>query len=72
LANEAEDRALIRDIFVSSTDLDPDDATGTLSIRIHRMVSPVYDGAVARILAALPNAGFRHPETGHCFICQLV
>jgi len=40
LANEAEARALIRELFVSSADLTPDDAARTLTIRIHRMASP--------------------------------
>jgi DNA-binding CsgD family transcriptional regulator len=72
LANEADARALIRELFVSSADLDPDDAAGTLSIRIHRMASPVHDRAITLLLADLTHAGFRHPETGHRFIYQLV
>ena len=72
LANEAEARALMREIFVSSADLDPDDAAGTLTIRLHRMAAPVHDRAVALLLADLTEAGFRHPETGHRLIYQLV
>lgn len=72
LSNEAEARALIRELFVSSAGLDPNDAAGTLTIRIHRMASPIHDRAIALLLADLTNAGFRHPETGHRFIYQLV
>jgi hypothetical protein len=72
LANEAEARALIRELFVSSADLAPDDAAATLTIRIHRMASPVHDRAIALLLADLTGADFRHPETGHRFIYQLV
>lgn len=72
LANEAEARALIRELFVSSADLTPDDAAGTLTISIHRMASPVHDRAIARLLADLAEANFHHPETGHRFIYQLV
>jgi len=72
LAKEPEARALVRELFVPSADLDPDDAAGTLTIRIHRMASPVHDRAVALLLADLTEAGFRHPETGHRFIYQLV
>ena len=72
LANEAEARALIRELFVSSADLEPDDAAGTLTIRIHRMASPAHDRAIALLLADLTQAEFRHPETGHRFIYQLV
>lgn len=72
LANEAEARALIRELLVSSADLQPDDASGTLTIRIHRMSSPVHDRAIALLLTDLTTAEFRHPETGHRFIYQLV
>ena len=72
LANEAEARALIRELFVSSADLQPDDALGTLTIRIHRMASPAHDRAIALLLADLTATEFRHPETGHLFIYQLV
>jgi transposase-like protein len=72
LANEAEARALIRELFVSSADLDPDDAAGTLTVRLHRMASPVHDRAITQLLADLTAVGFRHPETGHRLIYQLV
>jgi hypothetical protein len=72
LANEAQARALIRELFVSSADLLPDDAAGTLNIRIHRMASPVHDRAIVLLLQDLNTAQFRHPETGHRFIYQLV
>ena len=72
LANETEARALVRELFVSSVDLLPDDAARTLTIRVHRMASPVHDRAIAALLADLTSAGFRHPETGHRFIYQLV
>ena len=60
LANEAEARALIRELFVSSTDLDRDNEAGTLTIRIHRMAFPVHDRAIALLLADLNAADFRH------------
>lgn len=72
LANEAEARALIRELFVSGADLEPDDTAGTLTIRIHRMASPVHDRAITLLLTDLTAAEFRHPETGHRFIYQLV
>lgn len=72
LANEAEARALIRELFVSSADLEPDDNAGTLTIRIHRMALPVHDRAIALLLDDLTSTNFRHPETGHRFIYQLV
>ena len=67
LAHEAEARALIRKLFVSSADLEPDDTAGTLTIRIHRMASPVHDRAITQLLDALTTANYCHPETGHRF-----
>jgi hypothetical protein len=73
LTHEAEARALIREPFVSSADLEPDHGgAGTVSIRIHRMASPVHDRAIALLLEDLTAAKFRHPETGHIFIYQLI
>jgi hypothetical protein len=72
LTNEAEARALIRERFVSSADLEPADIAGTLTIRIHRMASPVHDRAIALLLDDLTTANHCHPETGHRFIYQLV
>ena len=72
LANEAEARALIRELFVSGADLEPDDTAGTLTIRIHRMASPVHDRAITQLLEELNTANYCHPETGHRFIYQLV
>jgi hypothetical protein len=72
LTNETEARALVRELFGSGVDLSPDDAAGTLEIRVHRMASPVHDRAIAALLADLTAAEFRHPETGHRFIYQLV
>ena len=72
LANEAEARALIRELFVSGADLEPDDTADTLTIRIHRMASPVHDRAITLLLDELTTANYCHPETGHRFIYQLV
>jgi hypothetical protein len=36
------------------------------------MASPVHDRAIALLLEDLTAAKFRHPETGHIFIYQLI
>ncbi len=64
LNKEDEARALIRELFVSSADIVPDELTQTLTIRIHRMASPVNDKAIAGLLEELTKQEFRHPETG--------
>ena len=36
------------------------------------MASPVHDHAIALLLEDLTTTNFRHPDTGHRFIYQLV
>jgi hypothetical protein len=64
LAKEEDARALIRELFVSSADLEPNEQDRTLTVRIHRMASPAHDKAIGALLADLNHADFRHPETG--------
>jgi transposase-like protein len=71
LAKEEEARALIRELFVSSADLDPDEQNNTLTVRIHRMACPAHDKAIAALLANLSQTDFRHPETGMRLIYEL-
>jgi len=71
LAKENEARALIRELFVSSADLDPDEKAGTLTVRIHRMACPAHDKAVGALLNELTQAAFVHPETGARMIYEL-
>ena len=72
LNNEDEARALIRDLFVASADIEPDERAKTLTIRIHRMANPAQDKAVAGLLDELTRQGFCHPETGAKMIYALV
>jgi hypothetical protein len=71
LAKEEEARAVIRELFVSSADLDPDEQNNTLTVRIHRMACPAHDKAIAALLANLNQTEFRHPETGMRLIYEL-
>jgi hypothetical protein len=64
LAKEEEARAIIRELFVSAADLEPNEATQTLTVRIHRMACPAHDRAIAALLEQLTQAEFTHPETG--------
>ena len=72
LNKEDEARALVRELFVSSGDIDPDAPANTLTIRIHRMASPVHDRAIAGLLEELTKQEFCHPETGAKIIYSLV
>ena len=71
LAKEEEARALIRELFVSSADLEPNEKENTLTVRIHRMACPAHDKAIAALLADLTQTAFRHPETGMRLIYEL-
>ena len=72
LNKEEEARALVRELFVTSADIEPNTAANTLTIRIHRMAAPVHDKAISALLEDLTNLGFRHPETGAKIIYALV
>jgi len=63
LAKEEEARALVRELFVSSADFEPNEQENTLTIRIHRMACPAHDQAISALLAELNQLAFRHPET---------
>ena len=71
LAKEEEARALVRELFVSSADLEPNEQENTLTIRIHRMACPAHDKAMSALLADLTQATFCHPETGMRLIYEL-
>ena len=72
LKNEDEARALIRDLFVASADIEPNERAKTLTIRIHRMANPAQDKAIGGLLDELTQQGFCHPETGAKMIYALV
>ena len=71
LAKEEEARALVRELFVSSADLEPNEQENTLTIRIHRMACPAHDKAISALLADLTQAAFCHPQTGMRLIYEL-
>jgi hypothetical protein len=72
LTKEAEARALVQELLVSSADIEPDELAKTLTIRIHRMANPAHDKAVAALLDDLNQQAFHHPETGAKMIYALV
>jgi hypothetical protein len=71
LATEADARALIRELFVSSADIEPDQEANTLIVSVHRMASPVHDRAIGALLEELTQAKFLHPETGMRMVYKL-
>jgi len=65
LKRDDDARALLRQLFLSSADLIPDEAEKILTVRIHRMANHAHDQAVASLLETLNAADVTHPETGH-------
>ena len=72
LNKEEEARALVRELFISAGDIEPDEESKTLTVRIHRMVTPAHDKAIAALLEDLNSLGFCHPETGQKMVYALV
>jgi len=72
LGKEADARALVREILVSSADLEPDSAANTLTVRLHRMTCATHDAAVASLFIQLNDLGFHHPQTGMRMRYELV
>jgi transposase-like protein len=71
LAKEEEARALVRELFVSSADLEPNEQKNTLTVHIHRMACPAHDKAIGALLAELNQLAFHHPETNARLIYEL-
>ena len=71
LRKEEEARALVRELLVSSADIEPDPAAQTLSVRIHRMACLAHDKAIAALLHDLTELKFHHPETAARMIYTL-
>ena len=72
LKTQDEARALVRELLISSADIEPDARANTLSIRIHRMACPAHDKAITALLRDLTEQEFRHPETGATMHYSLV
>jgi hypothetical protein len=72
LNKEEEARALVRELFISAGDIKPDEVAKTLTVRIHRMVTPAHDKAIAALLEDLNSLEFCHPETGAKMVYALV
>jgi len=72
LSNPDEARALVRELFVSSGDIEPNAQDNTLTIRIHRMANPAHDRAISLLLKDLTDEEFTHPDTGAKMVFCLV
>jgi hypothetical protein len=58
-----EARCLVRDLFRSDADISPDEAAGTLEVRLHTLANPRSNRAVQHLLDHLNAAEFTYPGT---------
>lgn len=72
LTKEDEARALIRELFVSSADLVPNEEEKTLTVRIHPMACPSHNKAIQALLLELTNLNFIHPQTNLKIVYELI
>ena len=72
LRKKADARALIRELLVTSADLQPDFDADTLTVRVHHMAYAVHDAAVSQLFVKLNESEFRHPQNGMLMRYELV
>jgi transposase-like protein len=72
LGKEADARALIRQLLVSSADIEPNSEAKTLTIRVHRMSCSAHDTAVAGLFTKLNALEFAHPQTAMRMVYEIV
>ena len=61
----------MRELFISAGNIEPDDQSKILTVRIHRMATLARDKAIAALLEDLNGLGFCHLETGQKMTCAL-
>jgi hypothetical protein len=72
LARTEDARALVRQVFTSAVDLDPNPAQKTLTVRIHRLSSAIHDAALEHLCAELTATETVFPGTDLRLIYELV
>ena len=63
LVRKDDARSLLRDLFGSEADLEPDQEEGVLRVNIHPMSNPRSNRAIAHLLEHLNAAEFPYPGT---------
>jgi transposase len=63
LSHADEARSLIRDLFRSDADIEPDPAAGTLAVRLHTLANPRSNRAIQHLLDHLNATEFTYPGT---------
>jgi hypothetical protein len=65
-------RALLRSIYTTEADLIPNEASGTLTVRLHNMTSRIHDAAVTHLCKELNDTETVYPGTNLRLIYELV
>ena len=63
LSRSEDARSLIRQIFESAVDLGPNPEQKTLTVRLHRLSSPIHDGVLEHLCAELTATETIYPGT---------
>ena len=71
LARNDDARPLLRDLFRSEVDIDPNIETGVLKVRVHPMANPRSNRAILHLLEQLNAASFCYPGTNLKLVYEL-
>jgi len=72
LARTDDARALLRSIYTTEADLIPNEAAGTLTVRLHNMSSRIHDAAVNDLCKELNDTKTDYPGTNLRLVYELV
>jgi hypothetical protein len=72
LARTEDVQALVRQVFTSAVDLDPNAAQKTITVRMHRLSSAIHDAALEHLCAELTATETVFPGTDLLLIYELV
>lgn len=72
LARTDDARALLRAIYATEADLLPDEAAGTLTVRLHRMASRSHDESITHLCEELNATETLYPGTNLRLVYELV
>lgn len=72
LARADDARSLLRDLFRSEVDIDPNLQAGVLNVRVHPLANPRSNRAILHLLEQLNAATFSYPGTNLKLVYELV
>ncbi len=72
VSNKDEARSLVRQIFMTDADIEPDKESGILKIKIHNMTTPRNNGYVKKLCEVLNESETFFPGTDFRLVYDLV